>query len=224
MHNIVTDSKNNSHDLTQFAAELKLALVEKPLLIATSNQGKFREIMEVFEAAPFEIVSLLDVGISGDCDETEDTFEGNAMLKARHYAGLSGLITLAEDSGILVDALPGQLGVKTRRWGAGAEASDEQWIAYFLDVMKDVPLEKRGAKFVCVSAVAVPDSRVKIFKGETVGVITQGLEAPIYGGLPLSACFKPEGFDTVYSALEKHEKNRISHRGKAIRKVFEFLA
>jgi len=193
------------------------------ILIATSNQGKFKEMMEVLGDLPYDFLRLDDVGLIGDCEENADTFEGNALLKAHYYAGKSGLITVAEDSGILVDALEGELGIKTRRWGAGEKATDEEWIMYFLDRMKDVPQQKRGAKFVCCSAIIDAQGEEHVFRGETEGLITQNLEAPIYGGLPLSSCFKPAGFDKVYSALSIEEKNTISHRGKAMKQVQNYL-
>lgn len=194
------------------------------VLIATSNKGKFREMMEVLGALPFHFLTLDDAGIQGDCVEDADSFEGNALLKARYYWQKSRLLTVAEDSGILVDALDGELGVKTRRWGAGEKASDQEWIDFFLKRMNDVPLRQRGARFVCCSAVITEAGHEELFRGETTGLITQTLEAPIYAGLPLSSCFRPVGHDKVYSALTAEEKNEVSHRGKAMRAVREFLS
>lgn len=195
----------------------------KKILVATSNRGKFREMMEVLGSLPYEFVSLDQMAIAGDCEENADSFEGNALLKADYYHRKTGLLTIAEDSGILVDALGGELGTKTRRWGAGEKASDEAWIEFFLKRMKDVPLQKRGAKFVCCSAIVDEDGDRHLFKGETEGVITHELEAPIYAGLPLSSCFKPAGFEKVYSALTVAEKNSVSHRGKAMHQVRNWL-
>ncbi len=198
------------------------------LLVATSNRGKLREIGENLDPTKVKIVSLADLGIVADCEENGDTFEDNALLKARYYAGKSGMLTLAEDSGVIVDALVGELGVKTRRWGAGEQASDQEWIEFFLKRMANIPLADRGAKFICVAALVdlkkqfFPDDVV--VRGETRGVITDNLEAPIYNGLPLSSCFRPDGFDKVYSALEIFEKNRISHRGMALRPIVMRLA
>lgn len=195
----------------------------KSVLVATSNKGKYKEMMEVLGDLPYEFLRLDDVGISGDCEEDADSFEGNAVLKARYYWEKSGLMTLAEDSGILVDALEGELGIKTRRWGAGEKANDEEWITYFLERMGDVPYQRRGAKFVCCSAIIDDNGTEHLFKGETPGIITQGLEAPIYHGLPLSSCFKPVGLTKVYSALTPEEKNTVSHRGKAMKQVHDWL-
>lgn len=199
----------------------------RELLVATKNPGKFREISEALNGAPFKLVFLADLLIE-DRDFVEDglTFEENAEKKARYYFGKIGTLTLAEDSGIFVDALDGELGVKTRRWGAGEKASDQEWIDYFMKRMSGVSTDKRGAKFACYACVAGDlggKEFIKHFSGETFGKITEILEVPIKPGIPLSSCFKPEGFDKVYAALSAEEKNKISHRGKAMAQVKDFL-
>jgi len=192
------------------------------LLIATANRGKFDEIRVALNGMPFEIVSLLDLGVDTELEETEETYEGNALLKARHFSGLTGFPALADDSGIVVDALKGELGVKTRRWGAGEKATDEEWIDFFMKRMEEFSGEQRSAKFV--SVVAFVDGQVeKTFLGETLGVITDELEAPLKVGIPLSSCFRHDGSDRVYSALSDEEKNRFSHRGKAVMEVRRWL-
>jgi XTP/dITP diphosphohydrolase len=195
----------------------------KRILVATSNKGKFREMMEVLGNLPYEFVRLDELNIPSDCEENADSFEGNALLKARYYWQKCGLTTISEDSGILVDALEGELGIKTRRWGAGEKANDEQWIRFFLDRMSSVPFQKRGAKFVCCSAIIDEQGAEHLFRGETPGIITDHLEAPIYEGLPLSSCFKPVGLEKVYAALTPREKNEVSHRGKAMKQVHDWL-
>lgn len=212
----------------------------RELLVATKNPGKFKEIREALIGAPFKLVFLGDLGLDdGDFIEDGMTFEENAEKKARYYFGKIGMLTLAEDSGIFVDALDGELGVKTRRWGAGEKASDREWIDYFMKRMRDVPLDQRGARFVCCACVVGElDGRGRktvdkrgdgkclrhfCFKGETFGKITETLEVPVKSGIPLSSCFRPDGFDTVYAALSADEKNKISHRGKAMAGVKKFL-
>lgn len=196
------------------------------LLIATKNQGKFSEIAEVLNGMPFGLKSLADLGLDDEVEEHGATHKENAILKARYFFEKTGLPTLGEDSGVYVDAFPGELGVKTRRFRGLNRATDEEWIAFFLKEMADVPQEKRTAKFVCVAALIVDDATNKnphIFSGETVGVITKNLEAPLKKGIPVSSCFRPEGFDKVYAALSMDEKNRVSHRGKALDRVKDFL-
>lgn len=153
-------------------------------------------------------------------EEDGDTFKENAYKKARHFYDLSGLLTLAEDSGILVSALQGELGVKTRRFGAGENANDEEWIDFFMKRMEGV--KNRDAEFIC-SACLLGEGIEKFFEGETSGKIAEKLLSPIFPGIPLSSCFIPEGFDKVYAGLDVAEKNKISHRGKAMKQVKEFL-
>ena len=191
------------------------------ILVATTNAGKFGEILEVLESLEaYEFVSLKDVGLTQDCDETGETYEANALLKAHFYAELSGLPTIADDSGLQVDALVGELGVKTRRWGAGPTASDEEWLDYFMNRMEKET--DRRAEFLCAAAY-VNGAEEKVCIGTTRGVITETVEAPIRGGIPLSSVFKPEGFEQVYSALSVDEKNSISHRGKAFQALRKYL-
>ncbi|MBD3327752.1 non-canonical purine NTP pyrophosphatase [Candidatus Peregrinibacteria bacterium] len=197
--------------------------MDRKLVIGTSNPGKFVEISEVLNGTPVEIVSSVDLGLSNDVDESGETYEENALKKVKHYFDQSGFMTLAEDSGIVVDALKGELGVKTRRWGAGENATDEEWIEHFLRVLKNVPDEERTARFICCAALMDDKGVARVFEGVTEGIITRELEAEFYKGLPISACFKPLGFEKVYSALSIAEKNKVSHRGKAMHAVKDAL-
>ncbi len=193
----------------------------KELLVATTNAGKFSEIMEVLDGLPFEFLFLKNLGIeSGDFEEDGETFRENAFKKAKYFHDKTGFLTLAEDSGIKIAALDGELGVKTRRWGAGEHASDQEWIDHFMRRMADE--KNRDASFVCSACVYGPGVE-EYFEGETKGVITEALMAPILTGLPLSSCFLPEGSKEVYAALGAEKKNEISHRGKAIGGVRSFL-
>lgn len=198
------------------------------LLIATTNLGKFSEIKEVIGDLDFDLYHLhkdkfADILQDDHFEETGETFEENAEAKAAHYHELLGMPTIGEDSGIIVDALKGELGVKTRRWGAGAEASDEEWIAHFMKIMKDIPEAERGARFVCCAAFIDGPAELVMFRGETEGIITHELEAPLRPGIPLSSCFKPIGCEKVYSSLSEQEKNRLSHRGKAFHELRKYL-
>ena len=192
------------------------------LLIATKNAGKFMEISEVLGELPIELVSLADLAIEEDVEETGLTHEENALLKARFFHEKTGLPTLGEDSGIYVDAFPEELGVHTRRWKGMGGATDDEWVIFFLKEMEDVEEDKRGAKFVCFSALIIDDGE-HVFSGETEGAITKTLEAPLIPGIPLSSCFKHKGADRVYAALTTDEKNKASHRGKAMKQLRAFL-
>ena len=196
------------------------------LLLATANKGKVIEMREGLEGLGLEFLTLRDVNIDSSPEETGLTYEENAKLKARYYFDATGIPSLADDSGILVEALGNELGIHTRRWGAGPAASDEEWIAYFLERMKKE--ENRQAEFVCVLALACFDSAqhdttVRVFEGRCHGAITEDLQAEYLPGLPISACFIPDGCDRVFSALPIDLKNRVSHRGEAVGKVRGFL-
>ena len=190
-------------------------------LLATSNEGKITEIRESLADLDLTIFTLKDLkDIPEQPEETGGTYEENALLKARYYFQHSGIPTIADDSGIQVEALQGELGIHTRRWGAGPDASDEAWIAFFLDRMRKE--ENKRAHFVTVIAL-VDGKEEHIFEGHCDGVITGELEAGYLPGLPISACFKPDGCEHVFSALTVDEKNRVSHRGRAAEGLREFL-
>jgi XTP/dITP diphosphohydrolase len=191
------------------------------ILIATHNFGKYKELMEVLEDLPFKFVSLNDEKIEEDVEEDGDSFEANAIIKAEFFSRLTGLPTISDDSGIHVDALEGELGVKTRRWGAGAQASDEEWLAHFLDRMAKE--KNRRAEFVACIAFAHPHAETVTFRGECVGRILDKPQTKIEPGIPLSSVFLPNGKAQVYSAMSKAEKNGISHRGIAIKKCHRYL-
>lgn len=218
------------------------------ILIATKNKGKFGEIKGGLLGggvgfsgcgksvrADFEVEFLGDHQVDdGDFVEDGVTHEENARKKAKYYFEKIGDgfdFVLGEDSGIYVDVLKDELGVQTRRWGAGEAASDEEWLEYFMREMGvRAPLfDQRGARFVCNACVVgrVASGRDEVFEelfcGETFGHITDQPMAEILPGLPLSSVFLPEGFDKVYAALSCEEKNRISHRGQAVGKVKKWL-
>jgi len=191
------------------------------LLIGTNNHGKFIEISEVLHGLPFTPVRPADIGITGDPDETGTTYEENALQKARFFRNLSNLPTVADDSGIVIEALGNELGLHTRRWGAGPAASDAQWIDYFLKRMAKE--ENRRAHFICTLAYIDESGAEHVFEGKCSGVVTSTLEADYLPGLPISACFKPDGCDCVFSALNIEQKNSTSHRGKATHALRNFL-
>ncbi len=191
------------------------------ILISTHNFGKFKELMEVLEDLPFKFVSLNDEHIKEDVEENGNTYEENAIIKAEFFGRLTGLPTIADDSGIIVNAFDGELGVKTRRWGAGATANDEEWLNFFLHRMAFE--ENRKAEFISAVAFYRPNEETLTFRGECKGTILSEPQVDLEPGIPLSAVFLPEGKNKVFSALSKNEKNAISHRGKAIRQCCNYL-
>ena len=195
----------------------------KELLIATGNAGKFQEISEILQDLPLKLYSLNDFKVViPESIEDGNTYAENSLKKARYVAQRTHLMCLADDSGIVVDALKDELGTMTRRWGAGSKVSDQEWVTYFLKRMETE--KNRTAKFICHAYLVNPQGEVLYHcEGETKGIITPELLAPIIQGLPLSSCFVAEGYDKVLAAMTVEEKNQISHRGKAIKQMKEYL-
>ncbi len=191
------------------------------LLLGTTNKGKIIEIGEVLHDLNIKLLSPTDLGIEESPNENGDTFEANAILKAQFYFDRSGIPTLADDSGIVVEALQNELGIHTRRWGAGADASDYEWIEYFLKRMREE--KNKRAAFVCSLAFIDANGKLHTFEGRCDGVITDELEADYLPGLPISACFKPDGHGDVYSAMSIEQKNSTSHRGRAMKLFRDYL-
>ncbi|MDD5623594.1 MAG: non-canonical purine NTP pyrophosphatase [Candidatus Peribacteraceae bacterium] len=193
-----------------------------PLLIATSNRGKVQELSGVLSTLPLDILTPLDLPyIEETPQESGSTFEENALEKARFFSERSGLPTVADDSGIIVEALGEELGLHTRRWGAGPAASDAEWIDFFLKRMRKE--KNKRARFVCVLAYVDPLGATHTFEGRCEGIITPTLEADYLPGLPISACFRPDGHSAVFSALTIEQKNSTSHRGKAAHSLKKHL-
>jgi len=193
------------------------------LLVATRSSHKLRELRELLAVpADVELVSPDDVGIEGEPDETGATFETNAAIKARYYAARAGLPTLADDSGLEVDALDGAPGVYTRRY-SGPDATDASNNAKLLRVLDGVPADRRGGRYVCVLALALPGEagprgglRLVLRRGTCRGRIATGPRGD--GGFGYDPIFEPwsepPGGKTLgeWTAAQKHA---ISHRSRA---------
>jgi len=192
----------------------------RPILIATKNMGKVREYRDLLAHLPLQITSLADVGIDSDVEETGQTFAENAILKARTYAQLSGLLTWADDSGLAVDALGGWPGVHSARH-AGPNATDADRINILLQRLDGVPPEQRGASFHCVVAIATPEGKVWTTEGMCPGVITSTPSGS--GGFGYDPVFFVPELNKTFAQLSPQEKNAISHRGIAARKAMELL-
>jgi XTP/dITP diphosphohydrolase len=195
-------------------------LSEAKLLLATNNEGKMREYKSMLRDLPFELVSLAELGIKTEVDEIGGSLEENARLKATAFARESRLLTLADDSGLEVDALGGEPGRLSARY-AGEGASDRDRVNYLLSRLKDVPEEKRSARFRCVIAIAQPDGKVELCQGECEGVIT--LEPRGKEGFGYDPIFYLPGLGKTMAELTLEEKNRVSHRGRAAREASELL-
>jgi XTP/dITP diphosphohydrolase len=191
------------------------------LLLGTQNTGKILEMRDALEDLPIVILTPDALGIREIPHEEGDSFEANALLKAQFYFSRTGIPTLTDDSGILVDAMQGEMGIHTRRWGPGTAASDEEWIAAFLERMHGE--ENRHATFTCTLCFINAAREEHLFTGQCTGLITDTLESTYLPGLPISACFKPLGSSTVYAAMDTEQKNYTSHRGKALLELRSFL-
>lgn len=187
----------------------------KRLLVATHNMGKLAELRELLRGVPFELVSLSDVGIEMDVDETGETLEENAELKATTYARLSGLTTLADDSGLEVDALGGAPGVHSARY-AGPGATDADRISKMLNNLTPHP-QPWTARFRCVIAIASPDGEIELHGGACEGIIISEPRGENGFGYDPAFLF-PESNRTM-AELSDAEKNAVSHRGIAARKA-----
>ncbi len=203
------------------------------IVVATRSEHKLRELRELLHPARARLLSLDDAGVAPGLDPVEDgeTFEWNARLKARYYARLTGLPTLADDSGIEVDALDGGPGVRTRRY-AGEDATDAQNNAKLLDALDGLPPERRGARYVCVLALAEATedgARAVPILAQSRGTCRGRIATRPHGhgGFGYDPIFEPSseppGGRTLglWSAAEKH---RISHRSRAARRMAKRLA
>jgi XTP/dITP diphosphohydrolase len=195
------------------------------LLIGTNNPGKLREYRQMFAADPalahIAVVSLSEVGLGDfDVDEPFETFEENARHKAIAFAARAGLPAIADDSGLQVDALGGRPGVYSKRYAPGTDADR---CTKLLGELVDVPDAARTARFVCVTVGATPDGRLIESRGVVEGHIAHapGENSNGFGYDPI---FIPEGMERAFSALPPEEKNRLSHRGRALAALLPQLA
>jgi len=190
------------------------------LLLGTNNQAKVREYRSLLPDLDHKLVTLSENGISVEVEEVGDSLEENARLKATIIAAKSRLLTLADDSGLEVDALGGEPGKLSARY-AGENASDAERIAYLLKRMNGVPQEKRTARFRCVIALATPEGKVKLCSGECPGLIT--LEPRGEHGFGYDPIFYLPELGKTMAELPLEQKNKISHRGRAAREAARVL-
>lgn len=182
------------------------------VILASKNQHKLTELSVILSQLGFEIALESEYGLDIDVEETGTTFEENSFLKADAVMKASGLPVLADDSGLMVDALEGAPGVYSARYGH--KASDKERTAYLLENMKDVPEERRGAKFVCVITCLFPDGRKIVARGECPGVIARAPHGE--NGFGYDPVFYLPELGMTYAELPSEQKNAISHRARAL--------
>jgi len=190
------------------------------LLLATNNRGKARELKLLLRELPVELVLPGELGITTEVEEVGGSLEENARLKATVLAKESGLLALADDSGLEVDALGGEPGPLSARY-AGEGASDKDRVEYLLAKLKGVPRENRTARFRCVIAIATPEGKVQLCSGECQGLIIFGPRGE--KGFGYDPVFYFPGLDKTMAELPLDVKNKVSHRGEAAREAVEYL-
>jgi XTP/dITP diphosphohydrolase len=184
----------------------------RDLLVATTNRHKLEEYRAIFSGLPFRLLSLHDILLKMDVEETGTTFAENAVLKAVAYAKVSGLLTLADDSGLEIDALGGAPGVYSARFG-GSGASYETRFRLILEQLKGLPAEKRTARFCCVIAIAEPSGYYQTVEGIIEGRIAYAPRGE--NGFGYDPIFLVPDLGKTTAELTSEQKNHISHRGRA---------
>lgn len=189
-------------------------MIRIPLVLATRNEGKTEEIRALLAEFPVDIKNLTDFGPTPEIEEDGQTFEDNAVKKARFIAKILGFPALADDSGLMVEALGNGPGVRSARY-AGEEASDADNNAKLLKELEKV--ENRTAAFACVIAIAVPWGPALIYEGRCEGIITN--EQVGTKGFGYDPVFYYPPLQKTFAQLSTEEKNRVSHRGQALRQL-----
>ena len=188
------------------------------IMLASANAAKIAELKDILVQAGIEVIGLGDRSSTQEI-ETGSTFTENALLKARYYRDVSGLPTIADDSGLEVEALGGEPGVRSARYG-GPGASDADRINKLLDKLRNVPHDRRQCRFVCVAAIAW-DGGERTFMGESCGSIMT--EPRGQGGFGYDPVFFYQPLGRTFAELTAAEKANVSHRGRAFRKLVTWL-
>jgi XTP/dITP diphosphohydrolase len=190
------------------------------LLVATRNAGKLKEISRLLGDLGIKVRGLDAFPDLPEVEEDGETFAANAVKKAETVAGLTGLMTLADDSGLEVAALADQPGVRSARY-AGEQATDADNNRKLLASLEDVPSERRQGAFHCAMALACGGEQTRVFHGRVAGIMLDAGRGE--GGFGYDPLFLVQEYDKTMAELSMEVKNRISHRGQALRQVVEFL-
>jgi len=193
------------------------------LVLATNNAHKVIELSRILAAGhvDVQVASLAEFPGAPDVAETGTTFAANALLKAHAIAQFTGLPAVADDSGICVDALNGMPGVLSARW-SGRHGDDEANLRLVLAQLTDVPDERRGAQFVCAAALVLPGGQEHVSEGTVAGRLIR--EPRGSGGFGYDPIFVPDGAQMTTAEMDPADKDRISHRGKALRRLAPVIA
>jgi XTP/dITP diphosphohydrolase len=190
--------------------------MKKKIILASNNTGKIKEYQNAFKALNVEILSLKDIGLNIDVEETAIDFKGNALLKAKTIYNKVKMPVLADDSGIVVKALPNYLGVKSKRFSTSGKDLDNNYL--LLEMLKDK--SDRSAQFVCVICLYMSDDDIRFFEGITTGKILEEFKGD--AGFGYDPLFLADGSNKTYGEMTLDEKQVFSHRGKAIEKMVKY--
>lgn len=193
------------------------------IVVASRNQHKLDEIQRILtaEGVDVDLVSLANFPDAEDVAETESTFAGNALLKARAACQATGIAAIADDSGLCVDALNGMPGIFSARW-AGSHGEDTANLELLLAQLTDVPDARRSAHFICAIAYVTPDGKERIVEGTVDGQIIR--EPRGDRGFGYDPIFVPDGMTLTTAELTSEQKDTISHRGRALRAFAQLLS
>jgi len=192
----------------------------KRIVLATRNQGKVRELQAMLSGLGVEVLGLDRFPDIGEIPETGDTFEENARIKARAVSAATGLVSLADDSGLAVDALGGEPGVRSARY-SGEGATDASNNAKLLAALAQVADASRGCRFVSAVVASAPDGRELLFRGEWPGLVTRTAKGE--GGFGYDPLFLDQELGLTAAEMTAGQKNARSHRGRAMRAMLEHL-
>ena len=191
------------------------------IVFATTNEGKVKEIKEILAGFPIEIVSMKEMNITADIEENGATFEENSLIKAREVSKLTGLPAMADDSGLEVDYLNGEPGIYSARY-LGRDTDYNYKNNYIIEKLKNAKDEERSARFVCVISLVLPDGREFIKKGVMEGMIAYEIKGE--NGFGYDPVFYLPEYGMTSAELSGEEKNKISHRGKALGAMKELIS
>ena len=191
------------------------------VVLASKNQHKWEEIRKITEKLDIQLIMESDLGVDIDVEETGSTFEENSLQKARAVMEATGLPALADDSGIAVDALNGEPGIYSARYGFDESLDDWGRLQLLLKNMENVPDDRRQGKFVCVITMITPEGKIIQARGEVHGMITR--EPHGQGGFGYDPIFYYPPFGKTLAEVPAEDKNQVSHRGKALNLFYEKL-
>ncbi|MDD4555987.1 MAG: XTP/dITP diphosphatase [Alphaproteobacteria bacterium] len=188
------------------------------IIVASHNLGKIKEIKKILEPLGVEVESAAELHL-GDVEETGTTFEENARLKSEHFAKETGFWSLADDSGLCVKALNGRPGVYSARYAPNRDF--DKGMDMLLEELSQAESKDRSAAFVCVLALTSPNGKTKIFEGKVEGKIAESKKGK--DGFGFDALFVPENLSQTFAEISQEEKNKMSHRGRALQKLIEYI-